>query len=917
MNDVNEIMRNLGVKRELTLSSYRRAWMYYHDFVVISKIEQLDEVLEDALRTGKCSLDLETTGLDNRVYNKKPAELRGKIEEPWDGVAPDTTPTTVDKIVGYCLSPDGHTGYYVPVRHSQDNLDLVQVGKRIQKLCRLAQPTLTPEGLRDDPLASPFMAQRPRVKLFFWNAKFDHEMLYPVTGIDFWHPDSFEDGILAYFTLYTSDLSLSLKDKARQELVVLRDGEPVKAIVTADQRSHLLETVVESVQGQPIPYNMLEMNDLFAKGRKIAFDTLVPEEAKYYACGDAICTFLLCDSKKMRDFYVDPVYMGWYRLEKMTSNVVRWMERNRIKIDVATVEQLYQDVHKESEELLAEIRKAAATYPGFQDFDPQSPKQLGDFLFERGLNLSPKPEKNEKSGQYKTTADVLKSVYQSCQNPILLQVLKLRQLEKISGTYLDSMKHNHDQFDELRVSFKQIGAATGRFSAPAGSPEHGYSGVPIHGIPSNYDESKPKAAMEIRKAFIARPGYTMVKIDFAGEELRIIAALSREPKWLHEFNHGTGDLHTITAKAMFGENITKKQRQYGKSVNFGLAYGGGPAVIQRATGCSRPEAVKLKEKFDQGLEGFARWAIAQKRNVKTNLYVETLFKRRIALPHARGEATTLHYKLNNNDYTFKLNHSEKGLEEEDYADRTREDSDVIAANERFSLNYAVQGTGADIMKIVMVMLYKHFHKAGWLDDATARFMLTVHDEIVFEVKHEKLQEVVPVLCSIMVSPFNNPGIPLKLEVEPLLDKHWKPKYNWYDIMKGKQPVPDWLVGHVKPDTEYKGTPEVGVNPPKEPPKIEPPTQSSAAPPLAAIVKPNVTPTVLKPETAPEIFRYPLGVALTDHSATMLAQFVGETEDPNGVLLELHTVAGVQLIHATDNIRVDQKKFQALVNHYQW
>jgi DNA polymerase I-like protein with 3'-5' exonuclease and polymerase domains len=925
--DPEAIMDSMGTTVEPQLTDIFKAWMHYHEFVIIKTVEELEEVVKQAFKTGMCSLDLETQGLDNRIYMRDPSTIRGPIEEYWDGPRPARVAQTVHKIVGYCLSPDGHTGYYVPVRHNEvsKNVDPIAVGKIIKRLCKAAQPVIKPEGMVIDPLASPLI-EKAKVKLFFWHAKFDQEFLLPVTGIDFWHPESFEDGMLVYYCIYTNDKNLGLKDKSYKKLTVKRDGNLVLGVIERDPKNAKHELVRESPTGVPIAYEMIELKELFMRGRPIDFASLDPEEARYYACSDAICTYLHCEDPAIQSAIKDPKYAGVYRIEKQVVQVLRWMERNRIKIDHDYVRKLFDDARKEADEYRTQI-VALAVQKGFNNFDPQSTQQLSDFLFASpaGLNITPKPEKtkNELRNQYKTDADTLEKLVENNPdiNPILITIVKFRQVEKVIGTYLTGMLNNCDANSELRYQFKQTGAPTGRFTAPSGDPAHGYGGIPIHGIPSTYDDKKPKVATALRKAFVARPGYTMVKVDFAGEELRIVTNLSGEPVWIKEFNEGSGDLHTITAKAFFGNEITKQQRQQGKMANFSLVYGGGTMAIMRATKCSQQEAARRKANFDKAMPVFSEWVKKQKASVRKHKGVYTAFGRWMAVP-----------------------------------DVDSPDKAVVAACERYSLNYPIQGSGADIMKMAMVMLYKEFSKQGWIqgDDPKARFMLTVHDEIVFEVKHEMLMEVMPAIERIMTDPGRMMKWKVQLEVEPLIDAHWDPKYDYHKIMKGYVPesgkkpketdikvgdryyqapppwlkdilVPDYMKAGTKPD-EPKGSPPAGdpppppkVEPQKEPPqketqKVEPKkeTQPSTQPPRA-----SVPPTNGKINGKTEVLTvYLMSYNLTRRTVREVTGLCQKCFDPTGPVLQLvDSGSGEVLIGPEMKVTVNQWWFERDMDLY--
>lgn len=929
--DPEAIMESMGTTYAPQLTDIIKAWMHYHEFVVVETLEQLEGVVEQAFKTGTCSLDLETEGLDNRIYERDPSTIKGAIEEYWDGERPERVLQTVHKIVGYCLSPDGHTGYYVPVRHTcpdANNLDVVAVGKIIKRLCQAAQPTIKEEGRESDPLSSALI-DKAKVKLFFWHAKFDQEFLLPVTGIDWWHPESFEDGMLVYYCIYTNDKQLGLKEKSKK-LSVHRNGKPVLGLIKKDPKNAQHEIVEETPTGVPIPYEMIELKDLFRRGQEIAFASLHPrDQARYYACSDAICTHIHCASKTIQDAIKDRKYASMYRLEKQVVQVLRWMERNRIKIDHDYVRQQFVEARKESNDYRDQII-ALAKQKGFNDFDPNSTQQLSDFLFAspNGLNIEHKPDKtkDETRNQYKTDADTLEKLVENHPdiNPILLTIVKYRQVEKVIGTYLEGMLNNCDENSELRYQFKQTGAPTGRFTAPAGDPAHGYGGIPIHGIPSTYDEKKPKVATSLRRAFVAREGYTMVKVDFAGEELRIVTNLSQEPVWIKEFNEGTGDLHTITAKAFFGPEITKQQRQQGKMANFSLVYGGGVMAIMRATKCTQQEAARRKANFDKAMPIFNEWVKAQKAKVKRDKGVYTAFGRWMAVP-----------------------------------DVDSPDKAVVAACERYSLNYPIQGSGADIMKMALVMLYKEFWKRRWIQNKVARYMLTVHDEIVFEVKHESLMEVMPVIERIMTEPARMKQWKVQLEVEPLIDAHWDPHYDYHKIMhgyipeKGKKPKdtdlkvgeryyqapPPWLKDILVPDYMKAGqTPENsgGGTPPPEPPKAPAPVVKSEPPRVEVAPNEVKTPEPLpvvqprasvppartsSPPPATSSSDEPLLVGIRSYNLTYrsvrevasLCQFCW---DVNGRILRLvDSESGEVLISESMNIRVKPELFQREMDRY--
>lgn len=836
-----------------------KPWMKHHKFVLIKTMDQVRDLVDKALAYGRCSLDLETEGFDNRIEYSDSGE-----------------PYTVHRIVGYCISVKGE-GHYIPVRHRFDatygerdpNLPEAEVAVEIRRLCQAAQPVLTEEGLATDALSAPeaMWQQPPRVKIFFWHAKFDQEFLYPVTGIDWWHPDSFEDGMLAAYCVYTDDNNLGLKEKAKTRLAVhaKEDGRTA---------TH--------------PYEMIEFKELFPKGFKKndrRFYDLYPDDGSdvvKYGCSDGICTELLCETDPsmvilengpakadFRNVLSECLekHSATYRLEKQVAQAVRILERTRAKIDKAEVESVLREAVEELERYRKMICDLAKTR-GFEEFNPGSPAQLSDFLFtSKGLDISPKPEKTE-SQQYKTDAGTLEKMAETANAPdVLTWVVKYRQIDKIIGTYLTNIVNNCDSNDKLRFNFKQTGAATGRFTAPSGDAAHGFSGIPIQGIPGKEDPNRPKVAHSLRRVFVASEGYTYVKIDYAGQELRIVANLSKEPKWVDEFLNAMkegreADLHTLTAQAFFpGLQRTdpdfKLKRSYGKVANFALVYGGGTGAVQRATKCDKVEAARRKANFDKSVPVFAGWVKIQHAKVKKLKGVYNAFGRFIAIPDADIKAGQ---ELGGRPVTWQ------------------DAKKIQAACERKATNFPIQSSGADVLKISLVKLVKELTKRGWLKnggDDSVRMLMTVHDEIVFEIKHERLQEALPIICEIMESPSRMVKWKIPLVVEPLIGKSWDAKYDWNKIMKGEEPVPEWLVQHVQlgvaPQTQAAVEPMHSSPAPETPPPSLEATLKPQEPPSEAVSEESPAPppsVTLPPPKSPPLAPGEQVATFVAHSATL-------------------------------------------------
>lgn len=866
-DNLEEFMVSSGLKSERTVPDITKPWMKHHEFVLVQTVAEVEQIVDAAIASGKASLDLETEGLDNRIYYNAQGE-----------------PETVHKIVGFCIAyGDAKTGYYIPVRHRPTdggpayNVEPVEaVETAITRLCDAAQPEIDPSD--PDQLSGKKWVTPPRVILHFWHASFDQEFLFPVTGIDWWHPDGFEDGNLACFVRYSDDKNLSLKDKA-PELLRDPDGNP---------------------------YEMIGIKELFPNRRKIDFPSLSPDEpgVKKYACSDAICTLLLGDHPRATWAMKDPRFAATYRNEKQTAQVKRVMERPRVLINKGKVRELLAAAEEKREKLRQQICDLAAQR-GFPDFEPGSPKQLSDFLFTpAGLDINPKPPRNEKSQQFKTDANTLEELVKELGSnapPVLTWIVSFREQDKLIGTYLASMEANGDAQGEFRFQFKQTGAATGRFSAPAGEPEHGYSGIPIHGIPATSD---------LRTCFEAREGYLMVKCDYAGEELRIVTNLSNEPVWVNEFATGDGDLHTITARAFFPghdnepSDKKKEQRKMAKIANFALVYGGGPASIQRATGCDKLEAQRRKQAFDKALPVFASWVKSQHARVKKELGVFTAFGRWVAIPDAAIKEGDL----------------------DSYGNRvTAEDANRIrAACERHATNYPIQGSGADIMKIAMILIHKELHKRRWLKnggDDSVRMLLTVHDELVFEIKHHRVLEALDVITEAMERPSRmaparySPPWQVPLVTDPLVGKTWGAETGCHRAKEGVplkegeiqlgnwvfKKIPAWLLQLLAPD----GTPPAAP-PPASPPPVPPPP----VPPSSGVVEvaPRAPAAPLEAEAAPRradsIVTLHLGKLDRITVAHLRSLCACHLKEDGPRLRLLYSLSGDVLIDPSLGIRVD-------------
>lgn len=464
----------------------------------------------------------------------------------------------------------------------------------------------------------------------------------------------------------------------------------------AGQKEIGLKHLSEKLINQP----MIDFSQ--ATGKSKRFDIVPPNAGYLYAASDAVCTLGLYE------FFINQEVIrqqrAVYNLEKRVVPVVMQMEANLIKIDTEFLKQEQVRVTKRLEEIKAAVYSIVG-----REFNIGSTQQLGKLLFDEFKYEYPEKRKTA-SGQYMTDTKTLEKIQD--RYPIVKYIIEYREIEKSLGTYVKNLLSNVDENGCIKLSFNQTGTDTGRFSSPGGRglTIDGYSGVNIQSIPANYT----KGAVDIRRAMVARPGYKIVAMDFSGEELRVAANLSGERHWIDEFLYGAADLHTATGRVVFHkEEISKAERQTSKVVNFLTLYGGGPRALAEQAKVSFSEAKRLLASFFEGLPQLRRWIEREKKRARKIKYAKTSF----------GRIRPLERFYNTGD---------PGLME--HADRC-------------ATNFLVQGACADIMKTVMVRVSNWIRSNNLQEDI--RILITMHDELVFEIRENKLMDFIPRLNKIM------------------------------------------------------------------------------------------------------------------------------------------------------------------------
>ena len=485
----------------------------------------------------------------------------------------------------------------------------------------------------------------------------------------------------------------------------------MSAVEDASRRSKGLKGLSKGLLGRP----MIEIDELGVSGSKknvVAFNMVPPQVAVYYGGSDAMNTFALYEYFKKKIDEQDPEKKAgpWaiYKIEKRCQFATMEMERNLIKINKSYLIEQRDLINTKIGKIALEIYAIAG-----REFDINSPKQLGIVLFDELKVRYPIKEKSA-TGQYLTNEKVLSLLDREA--PVVTKILTLRSLEKLRSTYIENLINNSDEDECIRFQLNQVQADTGRFSASGGSGlEHdGFCGVQCQNIPT-YNKKDPDS-VDIRKAIIARPGFKIVTIDYSGEELRVAANFSREPKWLYEFLHGSADLHTMTGKIIYGkEDLTKEERSKGKTLNFLTLYGGGPQGFAAQAKISVDEAKKMMYNFFKGYHVLDAWIKSEHKRARKRGYSKTAFGRRRPL--------------------------------QEYYDSP--DFKKQMEGDRRAVNSVIQGTSADVLKIVLWRVWKWIKQNGFTSD-DIRILMPIHDEIVYEIKEEKLGFFIEHLRELMI-----------------------------------------------------------------------------------------------------------------------------------------------------------------------
>jgi len=411
--------------------------------------------------------------------------------------------------------------------------------------------------------------------------------------------------------------------------------------------------------------------------------------------------------------------------------VIKKMSEVGIQLDVDYLKDISLEYHKELEELEKKIWRYSE-----EEFNINSPKQLAEVLFEK-LSLKVKGQRKTSTGKQSTKESELKKMMGI--HPIIGEILKYRELQKLLSTYIDNLPKLVDKNNFIHATFLQTGTTTGRLSS--NNPN-------MQNIPTKSQHGK-----KIRSAFVAREGFNLLAIDYSQIELRVAAVLSGDQKMIDIFKSGK-DVHTAVAAEIFNTSLDKvnsSMRRKAKVINFGIIYGMGiNALRQNLAEASdgveeikRSDAQNFYNNYFDKFKTLSEYLEESKKQAGKLGYTKTLFGR---IRYFEGIKSRIPY--------------------------------IKAMAERMAVNAPIQGTSADLIKLAMVKVDQYLIDNKLQDKV--RLLLQVHDELIFEIKNNLSKDFIQGIKKIMES-----ILPKKETKGIIFEVSMKKGENWNNLLNIK------------------------------------------------------------------------------------------------------------------------------------
>lgn len=429
---------------------------------------------------------------------------------------------------------------------------------------------------------------------------------------------------------------------------------------------------------------------VYGKGAKLA----LPERAEYFPhLANKLQVLIETESVMLEKLEENQQVSLLFDMELPLANVLAKMEITGIKVQKETL----QTMQAENEVLIDQLTKEIYELAG-QEFNINSPKQLGTILFE-DMGLPLEYTKKTKTG-YSTAVDVLERLAPIA--PVVSKILDYRQITKLQSTYVIGLQDAILEDGKIHTRYVQDLTQTGRLSST--DPN-------LQNIPVRLEQGRL-----IRKAFVpSLEDSVLLASDYSQIELRVLAHISKDEHLIEAFQKGV-DIHTSTAMRVFGiekvEDVTANDRRNAKAVNFGVVYGISDFGLSNNLGITRKEAKDYIDTYFERFPGIKNYMETIVREARDKGFVETIYKRRRELP-----------EINSRNFNVR-----------NFAERT-------------AINSPIQGSAADILKVAMINLDKAIEEAG----LSTRMLLQVHDEIVLEVPRAELETVKALVKETMES----------------------------------------------------------------------------------------------------------------------------------------------------------------------
>ena len=457
---------------------------------------------------------------------------------------------------------------------------------------------------------------------------------------------------------------------------------------TVDGTSH--PNGMDDLSKQFLNHETIKYDEVTGTGKnRVTFDFVPLDKALNYAAEDADVTarFYKIFKPRMPAESMASVYED---IERPLVEVIGDMEMEGIKIDPAILNRMSTEFGKKLLILEEEIQKLAGT-----QFNVGSPKQIGEVLFDQmGLQGGSKT----KTGQWSTDVSVLEDLARDG-HEIVKKILEWRGLSKLKSTYTDALQEQlNPATGRVHTSFSMAGTSTGRLA----SSDPNLQNIPI----------KSEEGRKIREAFVAAPGNVLLSVDYSQVELRLAAEMAGVKALKQAFRDGV-DIHTLTASQVFGiplDQVTPEIRRQATAVNFGIIYGISGWGLAQQLGCDPKEANDFIRKYLSTFSEIRDYMERTKEEARKFGYVKTLLGRKC--------------------YINNINASNQGWR---------------AGAERQAINAPLQGTAADIMKKAMIKIPPALKAAN----LSAKMLLQVHDELIFEVPEKELEESSKLIKQIM------------------------------------------------------------------------------------------------------------------------------------------------------------------------